>query len=121
VVSSTPRPFFTLEKDPVPIVQESGWAPGPVWTGAENLAPTRIRSPDRPARSQSIYRLSYPAHSVIVNTLHKMMMMTMMIIILIIIIIINKIYFSGQVTLHVAQTVNTEQLQNCIPRKVVCF
>ena len=26
-------------KDPVPIVQEAGWAPGPVWTGAENLAP----------------------------------------------------------------------------------
>ena len=23
----------------VPIVQEAGWAPGPVWTGAENLAP----------------------------------------------------------------------------------
>jgi len=21
------------------IVQEAGWAPGPVWTGAENLAP----------------------------------------------------------------------------------
>jgi hypothetical protein len=21
--------------DPVPIVQETGWAPGPVWTGAE--------------------------------------------------------------------------------------
>jgi len=38
-------------KDPVPIVQEAGWAPGPVWTGAENLAPTGIRSPDRPARS----------------------------------------------------------------------
>ena len=37
-------------KDPVPIVQEAGWAPGPVWTGAENLAPTGIRSPDRPAR-----------------------------------------------------------------------
>ena len=27
------------EKDPVPIVQEAVWAPGPVWTGAENLAP----------------------------------------------------------------------------------
>jgi len=27
------------EKDPVPIVQEAGWAPGPVWTGAENIAP----------------------------------------------------------------------------------
>ena len=28
-----------LGKDPVPIVQKAGWAPGPVWTGAENLAP----------------------------------------------------------------------------------
>ena len=26
-------------KDQVPIVQEAGWALGPVWTGAENLAP----------------------------------------------------------------------------------
>ena len=45
------------EKDPVPIVQEAEWAPGPVWTGAENLAPppTGIRSLDRPARSQSLY------------------------------------------------------------------
>ena len=34
-----------------PIVWEAGWAPGPVWTGAENLASTGIRSPDRPARS----------------------------------------------------------------------
>ena len=32
------------------------WAPGPVCTGAENLAPTWIRSPDRPAGSQSLYR-----------------------------------------------------------------
>ena len=37
---SAPRPDrFTPGKDPVPIVQEAGWAPGPVWTGAENLAP----------------------------------------------------------------------------------
>jgi hypothetical protein len=47
-------------KDPVPIAYEAGWAPGPVWTGVENLAPTGIRFPDRPARSQSLYRLSYP-------------------------------------------------------------
>ena len=40
------------------------WAPGPFWTGAENLVPTGIRSPDRPARSQSLYRLSYRAHNV---------------------------------------------------------
>ena len=45
-------------KDPVPTVQEAGWAPGPVWTGAENIASTVIRSPDRPTRSVSLYRLS---------------------------------------------------------------
>jgi hypothetical protein len=51
-----------LERDPVPIVQQAAWAPGPVWTGAENLPPPAflIRSPDRPARSESLYRLSYP-------------------------------------------------------------
>jgi hypothetical protein len=30
---------LTPGKDLQPIVQEAGWAPGPVWTGAENLAP----------------------------------------------------------------------------------
>jgi len=30
---------------------------------AENLVPTGIRSPDRPARSKLLYRLSYPAHN----------------------------------------------------------
>jgi hypothetical protein len=40
---SAPRPGrFTPGKDPVSIVQEAGWAPGPVWTGAKNLAPTGI-------------------------------------------------------------------------------
>jgi len=43
-VSVTPRPLFTPGKDPVPILQEAGWAPGPVWTGAENIAPTGIPS-----------------------------------------------------------------------------
>jgi hypothetical protein len=61
-VSVTSRPLFTPGKDPVPIVQDAGWAPCPVWTGAENLFPTGIRSPDCPAPSQSLYRLSYPAH-----------------------------------------------------------
>ena len=37
-------------------------APWPVWTGAENLVPTGIRTPDRPARSQWLYRLRYPAY-----------------------------------------------------------
>jgi len=37
-----PRPQLTSGKDPVPILQEAGWVSGPVWTGAENLAPTGI-------------------------------------------------------------------------------
>jgi hypothetical protein len=61
-LASRPGFFLPPEKDPVPLVQEAGWAPEPVWTGAENLAPTGIRSPDRSARSQSLYRLRYPAH-----------------------------------------------------------
>ena len=39
VASITPRPPFTPGKYPVPIVQEAGWAPEPVWISAENLAP----------------------------------------------------------------------------------
>ena len=137
VVSSTTRPHFTPGKDMVPILQEAGWAPGPVWTGVKSRpywdfltrlfyfvlheiytkcehstmctggsllldAPqlcsfasswvlwelrrglcrpsmlrgsvgwagrlrldmiiTRDSTPDRPARSQPLYRLSYPAH-----------------------------------------------------------
>ena len=61
VVSSTPRPHLTSGKDPVPILQEAGWAPGPVWTGGKSRF-HRDSIRDRPARSQSLYRLSYPAH-----------------------------------------------------------
>jgi hypothetical protein len=35
-------------------------APGPVWTGTENLATVRVRFSDHPARSESLYRLNYP-------------------------------------------------------------
>ena len=66
MVSNMPRPYFTPGKDPVPNVQEAGWAPWPVWTGGKSR-PTGIRTPDRPARSQSLYRLSYPAHPFIIN------------------------------------------------------
>jgi len=50
VASSTPRPHFTPGKDPVPILQEAGWAPGPVWMGGKPR-PHRDSIPDRPARS----------------------------------------------------------------------
>ena len=62
VVSSTPRPHFTPRKDPVPILQETGWAPGPVWTGGKTR-PHRDSTRDRSARSQPLHRLSYPAHN----------------------------------------------------------
>ena len=70
VVSVTPWQVFTPGKDTVTIVQEAGWAPGPLWTGAENVVPTGIRSPDRPARSRSLYRLRYPVH-VLLLQFHK--------------------------------------------------
>jgi hypothetical protein len=58
-----PRPGrLNPERSPVPIVQQSPWAPGPAWTGVENrksFAPTGIRPPNRPARSQPLYRLRY--------------------------------------------------------------
>ena len=56
-VCVTPRPLFTSGKDAVPTVQEAGWAPGPVWTAAQNLAPTGIRFPGRPKLYKSIANL----------------------------------------------------------------
>jgi hypothetical protein len=60
---SAARPHPRPGIDPVPIVQDVGWAPGPVWTGAENLAPHRdsIPGPSSPV-AQSLYRRSYRAH-----------------------------------------------------------
>ena len=50
MVSSTTRPHFTPGKDPVPILKEAGWAPGPVWMGGKSR-PHRDSIPERPARS----------------------------------------------------------------------
>ena len=50
MVSSTPRPHFTPWKDPLPIVQEAGWTPGPVWTGGKSCSHGDSIA-DRPARS----------------------------------------------------------------------
>ena len=47
-------------RDTVPIVEGAGWVPQTVWTGAENLAPHRD-SINRPTRSESLCRLSYPS------------------------------------------------------------
>ena len=46
-----------------PCTHFTGRAPRPVWTGGKSR-PYRDSIPDRPACSQSLYRLSYPAHCV---------------------------------------------------------
>ena len=58
VVNATLRPLYPRERL---CAHSIG-----IWLGpragvedVENVAPTGIRSPDRPARSQSLYRLSY--------------------------------------------------------------
>ena len=35
-------------------LQEAEWDPGPVWTGAENLAHKGIRSPEPPVHNESL-------------------------------------------------------------------
>ena len=46
-----------------------GLAPGMVWRGCGKSPPppTGIRSPDRPARSESLYRLRYPGPQTVPN------------------------------------------------------
>jgi hypothetical protein len=39
VVNTMPWLFNHCERDTKPLVQEAGWAPGPVWICAENFAP----------------------------------------------------------------------------------
>ena len=50
VVNATPRPPYPRERDPVPFLEEAGWAPGPVWTGEESLAPQRVLIPGPSSR-----------------------------------------------------------------------
>jgi len=57
VIRATLRPLYPRERPGTHCT--GGWVGPPVWTSAENLAPTGIRSPDRPTRSESLYRLSY--------------------------------------------------------------
>ena len=63
VVSVTPRPFYLGERDPVPIIQGSGWVLGPIWMGLEKSLPSPsppgVRTPDCPAPGGSLCRVCY--------------------------------------------------------------
>ena len=52
MVNATPWPLYLRESDPVPIISESKWASGPVWTGAENsrLHQNSFPKPSSPQR-----------------------------------------------------------------------
>jgi len=55
-----PRPLYLRESDSVSIALETGCAPGPVLTGAENLALPGFD----PGGSDSLYRLRYPGQPI---------------------------------------------------------
>ena len=59
---STPCPGrFNPGKTRYPLYKRLDWSQGRSGqAGKKSHPPTRIRSPDRPARSQSVYRLNYP-------------------------------------------------------------
>ena len=57
-----PAALYLPGKTQIPIVQDVGSPPGPVWTDGK-YRPHRESIPDRPGRSQSLYWLSYPAHT----------------------------------------------------------
>ena len=61
VINATPRPLCPRERPGTHCI--GGWV-GPPGPDAENLAPTGIRSPDRPAPSESLYGLRYPGPNV---------------------------------------------------------
>jgi len=78
------RPLYPRVREPVPIVQEDGWAPGPVWTGAEDLTLPGFLSLDHSAHSELLYLLRYwstifhpnshiaPPTSIQLSTEHRM-------------------------------------------------
>jgi len=64
-VKVTRRPAYLWEGDPVPILQEDGWASGPGWMFPEKShisppPPTRFPAPDPPAPNKLPYRPHYP-------------------------------------------------------------
>ena len=67
VVKATPQPLYPRERSCIHCV--GGWVgPRAGLDVCGNLASTGIRSPDRPGRSESLYRLSCPEDSIEENT-----------------------------------------------------
>ena len=60
MINTMPWPLYLWKGFPVPTVQESGWASGPVWMVVEErkfLAPTGVQTPNCPAHSKLLLTL----------------------------------------------------------------
>lgn len=67
---ATPHPFrCSSEEGQGATLQQAGWEPGCVWTGAENGKPTEVRTQNRPAWSDSGHRLRYPSQYLVLEKL----------------------------------------------------
>jgi hypothetical protein len=79
-----------------------GWVgPRAVWMCAKNLAPTGIRFPDRSARSQSLYRLSYRASIICCTLMYYYILFVLL-------------------CSYSFNIVNNTSQQDFVPRKVYC-
>ena len=65
----TPRPLFTPGKTQYPLCRRLFGPQGRPGQMRKCRSPTGIRFPDRPARSQSLYRLSYRTHETLLQLL----------------------------------------------------
>ena len=66
----TPAALYHRGKDPVPIVQEAGWAQGTVWTGGKSH-PHRDSITGRPARSSVAIPTELPGPHIHINKTHN--------------------------------------------------
>ena len=61
VINATPRPLYALKEIRSPLYSRPDRPQGRSGRVRKNIACTGIRSPARSARSESLYRLSYPS------------------------------------------------------------
>ena len=65
--NTTPKLLYPWENDTASIVQEAGWAPGPVWTGAENVVPWDLIE----AVVSHYTDCDFPAHLRLLGTIYQ--------------------------------------------------
>ena len=91
MVNATPLLLYPWRRDLVAIKQEAGWAPEPVWTGAENLASTGIRFQDRQARSESLSCPFYKTEvAVVVVAVVVVVVITVVVVVVVVVVAVTE-------------------------------